>query len=147
VGGLRTAGARCGGLFALRQGGAARRAECDARIDALAAAVQRRGAILEDNASAEPQTDPLIAEALTAIADAQARLGEKVDAAASRETEAEGGMRLRSIDLALARVLEEISAGRQEATAELRMDLARLTRAVMVASGQDPAADPGAGAR
>ncbi|MEO0680071.1 MAG: biopolymer transporter ExbB [Pseudomonadota bacterium] len=127
----------------------ARRVEADARIDALAGAVQRLGRALEDDL-AEPRSDPLLTEALTAIAESQASLGEKIDAVAmapARETDAEGGMRLRSIDLALARVLEEISAGRQEATAELRMDLARLTRAVMVASGQDPSADPGAGKR
>ena len=30
----------------------------------------------------------------------------------------------------LLRILEEISAGRQDSTAEIRMDLARLTRAI-----------------
>ena len=39
-------------------------------------------------------------------------------------------MRLRSMDVQLLRILEEISAGRQEAIADLRTDLSRLTRAV-----------------
>jgi hypothetical protein len=42
--------------------------------------------------------------------------------------DAESRMRLRSIDVQLLRILEEISAGRQEATAEIRADLAALAR-------------------
>jgi hypothetical protein len=37
-------------------------------------------------------------------------------------------MRLRSIDVQMLRILEEISAGRQETMTELRTDLAALTR-------------------
>ncbi|NCM98357.1 MAG: biopolymer transporter ExbB, partial [Rhodobacterales bacterium] len=37
---------------------------------------------------------------------------------------------MRSIDVQLLRILEEISAGRQESTADLRADLAALTGAV-----------------
>ncbi len=39
-------------------------------------------------------------------------------------------MRLRSIDVQLLRILEEMAAGRQESLAELRADLAALTKAV-----------------
>ena len=39
-------------------------------------------------------------------------------------------MRLRSIDVQLLRILEEISAGRQETMADLRGDLSALTQAV-----------------
>jgi len=39
-------------------------------------------------------------------------------------------MRLRSMDVQLLRILEEISAGRQDTMAELRTDLSALTRAV-----------------
>lgn len=42
--------------------------------------------------------------------------------------DAESRMRLRSIDVQMLRILEEISAGRQEALSELRTDLAALTR-------------------
>lgn len=44
--------------------------------------------------------------------------------------DAESRMRLRSIDVQLLRILEEISAGRQESTADLRSDLAALTAAI-----------------
>lgn len=44
--------------------------------------------------------------------------------------EAETRMRLRNIDAQLLRIAEEVSAGRQESTADLRADLANLTLAV-----------------
>lgn len=44
--------------------------------------------------------------------------------------DAESRMRLRSIDVQLLRILEEMSAGRQESVADLRNDLAALTKAV-----------------
>lgn len=44
--------------------------------------------------------------------------------------DAESRMRLRSIDVQLLRILEEIGAGRTEAIADLRNDLAALTRAI-----------------
>jgi hypothetical protein len=44
--------------------------------------------------------------------------------------DAESRMRLRSIDTQMLRLLEEVAAGRQEALADLRSDLAVLTRAV-----------------
>ena len=37
-------------------------------------------------------------------------------------------MRLRSIDVQMLRILEEISAGRQESMAELRTDISALSR-------------------
>ncbi|MEM6743883.1 MAG: biopolymer transporter ExbB [Pseudomonadota bacterium] len=119
----------------------ARRADADARLDALAGAVQRMGRALEESA-AKPAVDPELKSALNALADAQQRNADLLEAAAAKETDAEGGLRLRNIDLALARVLEEISAGRQDSTAEIRMDLARLTKAIMTATGQDGAPPP-----
>lgn len=46
--------------------------------------------------------------------------------------DAESRMRLRSIDTQMLRLIEEVAAGRQEALADLRSDLAALTRAVRV---------------
>ncbi len=46
------------------------------------------------------------------------------------QADAESRMRLRSIDVQLLRILEEISAGRQESMIDLRGDLAALTRAI-----------------
>lgn len=57
--------------------------------------------------------------------------------------EAETRMRLRSIDVQLLRVLEEISAGRQESTADLRADIAALISAVrQLNRGGPPAPRP-----
>jgi hypothetical protein len=44
--------------------------------------------------------------------------------------DAESRMRLRSIDVQLLRILEELAAGRQEALADVRADLSALTAAV-----------------
>ena len=46
--------------------------------------------------------------------------------------DAESRMRLRSIDVQLLRLLEEISTGRQETTIALRQQLERLTSAILM---------------
>ncbi|MEM6277509.1 MAG: biopolymer transporter ExbB [Pseudomonadota bacterium] len=73
-------------------------------------------------------------EALGQIAEGQERLIAAVTANAGGGSgegmDAESRMRLRSIDVQLLRLLEEVSAGRQEAIAELRTDIAALTRAL-----------------
>ncbi|MCV2874260.1 biopolymer transporter ExbB [Defluviimonas sp. WL0050] len=75
---------------------------------------------------------------LTHIAEGQERLIRIIEKAAEDEnaggvsggSEAESRMRLRSIDVQLLKLLEEVAAGRQESMADLRGDLAELTRAV-----------------
>ncbi len=69
------------------------------------------------------------AEALRRIASAQERL---ITAMTTSEggPDAESRMRLRSIDVQLLRILEEVSAGRQESIADLRADLTALTAAI-----------------
>ena len=52
--------------------------------------------------------------------------------------DAESRMRLRSIDVQLLRLLEEVAAGRQESLVELRGDLAALTRAVRALARAEP---------
>lgn len=52
------------------------------------------------------------------------------DDASGEHVDAESRMRLRSIDVQLLRILEEISAGRQESITDLRGDLAALTAAI-----------------
>ena len=49
--------------------------------------------------------------------------------------DAETRMRLRSIDVQMLRILEELSAGRQETLGELRHDLKRLTDVIERATG------------
>ncbi|SHG59196.1 biopolymer transporter ExbB [Cognatishimia maritima] len=52
--------------------------------------------------------------------------------------DAESRMRLRSIDVQMLRILEEISAGRQDSMAELRSDLSALTQAISKLGDQQP---------
>jgi hypothetical protein len=67
--------------------------------------------------------------ALLRVAEGQERLTEAIEARETSEgLDAESRMRLRSIDVQMLRILEEISAGRQETMTELRTDLAALTR-------------------
>jgi hypothetical protein len=81
-------------------------------------------------------TDRMEAEAgqtaqLARIAEGQDRLIEALSGAeGGAHSDAESRMRLRSIDVQLLRILEEISAGRQESIADLRADLTALTAAV-----------------
>ncbi len=70
------------------------------------------------------------AQALGRIAESQAQLVEVLEQQASHGVDAESRMRLRSIDVQLLRILEEMSAGRQETATDLRSDLAALTKAV-----------------
>lgn len=68
--------------------------------------------------------------ALDQIAKSQARMLEIMETEGGLGADAEARMRLRSIDVQLLRVLEEMSAGRQESVADLRSDLTALTAAV-----------------
>ena len=52
--------------------------------------------------------------------------------------DAESRMRLRSIDVQMLRILEEISAGRQETMAELRKDISLLAKALSAPRGAEP---------
>ena len=67
---------------------------------------------------------------LQRIAEGQERLIKRLEDGGIDGLDAESRMRLRSIDVQLLRVLEEMSAGRQESMAELRSDIASLTRAI-----------------
>jgi len=51
--------------------------------------------------------------------------------------DAESRMRLRSIDVQMLRILEEISAGRQESMTELRTDISALAQALLQPRGQE----------
>lgn len=99
------------------------RAQATQQTAALTTAVSRLAARLEAEQGQTAQ--------LARIADGQERL---ISALTGAETgahvDAESRMRLRSIDVQLLRILEEISAGRQESMADLRTDLSALTAAV-----------------
>ena len=73
--------------------------------------------------------------ALNRLAEGQERLIVAMTGAeSSAYADAESRMRLRSIDVQLLRILEEISAGRQESIADLRADLTALTTAIRALS-------------
>jgi len=73
-------------------------------------------------------------EALMRVAEGQSQLvhllENQANLGSSGQMDAESRMRLRSIDVQLLRILEEMAAGRQETTADLRSDIAGLTKAV-----------------
>ena len=69
-------------------------------------------------------------EALARIAAGQERMLALMGADSALGADAEARMRLRSIDVQLLRLLEEVSAGRQESVADLRSDLGALTQAI-----------------
>lgn len=110
------------------------RAMVDERLGTLALAVEKLAQRIDDAGVSTP--------VLLRIADGQERMITAIEAQALQEseengphTDAESRMRLRSIDVQLLRILEEMSAGRQESQAELRTDLAALTRAIRQMGG------------
>ena len=99
------------------------RAVVDDRLAELAVSVDR----LVDRLEREDGQTALLAR----IADGQDRLATALALPESgAHVDAESRMRLRSIDVQLLRILEEISAGRQESITDLRGDLAALTTAI-----------------
>ncbi len=97
-----------------------REAEED-RLGMLANAVSRLADNLGEGTLSDDGADNArLARALEAIVEQQSSGG----------TDAESRMRLRSMDVQMLRILEELSAGRQETLGELRGDIANLTRAV-----------------
>lgn len=97
----------------------------DDRIDRLTGAVEA----LADKIAAGGTAEGAIAR-LAASQDRLAAILERQSGEGGAHVDAESRMRLRSMDVQLLRILEEMSAGRQESLAELRADLAQLTKAV-----------------
>jgi len=102
------------------------RSQVDAQLGALVHSIERLTDRMADDRS--------VNSALERVADGQEKMVETLSQTAGEGMDAESRMRLRSIDVQLLRILEEISAGRQETMAELRMDIASLTR--LVAQGR-----------
>ena len=93
------------------------RAAIDARLAEMAAGL--KGGTSE-------ATDDLI----RTVAEGQAAILARMEEGGMDGIDAESRMRLRSIDVQLLRVLEEMSAGRQETLSSVRNDLAALARAL-----------------
>lgn len=98
------------------------RAVVDDKLGRLADALET----MTDRMEAQAPTT----QALLRVAEGQERLIHALEMRQEGEggIDAESRMRLRSIDVQMLRILEEISAGRQESMAELRTDLAALTK-------------------
>ncbi|NNK65863.1 MAG: biopolymer transporter ExbB [Rhodobacteraceae bacterium] len=115
------------GLKTLYESSDASRAAVDDRLAHLAASIETLAVGAQGSSS----------EALDKIAAGQERLLMAIEAQGGRGAVTEGGepdaearMRLRSMDVQLLRILEELSSGRQEMLADLRTDIHQLTRAV-----------------
>ena len=98
------------------------------RLSDLAQAVDKLAARLEGGGAETAAQSLAQTEALTRIAEGQDRMVKALGGDAGADPESR--MRLRSIDVQLLRILEELSAGRQETVADLRADLAALTTAI-----------------
>jgi hypothetical protein len=101
----------------------ASRAEVNETLAGLSHSIDRMTQRLQGSDPANAALERVAAgqERLIALIEAQGQ-GEGIDA--------ESRMRLRSIDVQMLRILEEISAGRQETMAELRTDIHRLAEAL-----------------
>ena len=118
-------------LRALHAEGEAGRRELDGQLTMLVGSVER----LTDRLVGAGQ----LHDALSRVADSQEQLvAMMAETGGGDGMDAESRMRLRSIDVQLLRILEELSAGRQETMTELRTDLATLTRAVSDAKPRGP---------
>ena len=99
------------------------RAQMDDRLMRLTEAVERLAA----GGGTE------MATALARVAEGQERLAKLIEEQGGMDggaVDAEAKMRLRSIDVHLLRILEEMAAGREETVTDLRSDIAHLTTAV-----------------
>jgi hypothetical protein len=114
------------GMRAIYANSDARSTMTDQRLGALSDSIERMVSRLD----AEEGSSRLMEQ----IAGSQRQLVEVLENQAAQggggHMDAESRMRLRSIDVQLLRILEEMSAGRQETTINLRNDIAALTKAV-----------------
>lgn len=107
------------------------RAALEERLATLGAALERLAAHSEATLADATAQSAAQTAVLARIAEGQERLIAALGGAeTAAQTDAESRMRLRSIDVQLLKILEEMAAGRAETTAELRADLTTLTAAV-----------------
>lgn len=107
------------------------RSMLDEKLGRLADSIERMAATSDQSGGAS--------EALNRIAEGQERLIAAIEGQEHGDgMDAESRMRLRSIDVQMLRILEEISAGRQETMAELRTDISALAQAVSQARPSTP---------
>ena len=119
------------------QRGEEKRIDMDSKLASLADAVNILTRQMSESAarqSAVQQPAALDTRALDRVAEGQERivalLGQRTEETAAGGVDSETRMRLRNIDVQLLRILEEMSAGRQDSVAELRTELAGLAEAI-----------------
>jgi hypothetical protein len=106
-----------------------RRDETDRRVDRLTQVVER---LAESSAQSQGTGDKLVEQ----IAYGQKQMIDALNTTGGDEVwDAEAKMRLRNIDTQLLRILEEMTAGRQDAVSDLRSDLLGLTSTLRKAIG------------
>lgn len=103
------------------------RAEVEQSLGSLAVAIERMAVQLGDQGGSSDSLERIAYGQERMIVALEHRIEEPSETAGS---DAESRMRLRSIDVQMLRILEEISAGRQESMAELRQELSYLTKAL-----------------
>ncbi|MDG1530437.1 MAG: biopolymer transporter ExbB [Paracoccaceae bacterium] len=104
------------------------RSQTDKALNQLTVSLDRLSQGFEmDKATASGDMGP----GIQALIDGQERLIAKFDETFKGDSvDAESRMRLRSIDVQLLRILEEMSAGRQETVADLRNEVTAITKAI-----------------
>jgi hypothetical protein len=115
------------------------RARSDAGLAALAQAIEALAQRLDSGMGATTDVFGRLADGQEKLMAAMQGAGGSVGSASG---DAESRMRLRSIDMQMLRLLEEVAAGRQEALGDLRADLAQLTRAVRALGGRGDSLPP-----
>ena len=114
-----------------------RREAAEDRLGMLAHAVSQLSDRLEEgDVGSGPDMTPVV-ESQNRLTDALETLVKE----GTGQVDAESRMRLRSMDVQMLRILEEMSAGRQESLGEIRADLAQLTKAIR-ALARDRAGGP-----
>lgn len=107
------------------------RQEVNGQLGALTAAVTAMTLRLDADSRSASEHRSAQTSAILQLVEAQERLSAALTGSESAQAhDAESRMRLRSIDVQLLRILEEISAGRQESVADMRAELTSLTAAV-----------------
>ncbi len=105
------------------------RAQLDQRLNQVATALERQ---------IDGEGDRDLKDALARVVQGQETLLQRLRDGGIDGIDAESRMRLRSIDVQMLRILEELTAGRQELIADLRNDIAGLSRALRSAPSGRP---------
>lgn len=105
------------------------RAQVDERLQVLARSVERLAERLEQDDTPGQ---------LARVADSQEALVQAMKDSGMDGIDPESRMRLRSIDVGLMRILEDLSAGRQEVVQDLRAELAALARSLRQSNATRP---------